>query len=106
MPDGVCASHSLPAQVPPIGKGSLYLRPLLIGSGPILGLGPAPSYTFTVFAAAVGAYFKVRLRYSAHACRLGAALQLLPLGCSTAAATPGCLSRLSIELIIWQHSHG
>lgn len=45
--------------VPPAGKGSLYLRPLLLGSGPILGLGPAPSYTFTVFGAAVGAYFKV-----------------------------------------------
>ncbi len=42
-----------------MGKGSLYLRPLLIGTGPILGLGPAPSYTFTVFCAAVGAYFKV-----------------------------------------------
>lgn len=44
--------------VPPPGKGSLYLRPLLLGSGPILGLGPAPSYTFTVYGAAVGAYFK------------------------------------------------
>lgn len=44
--------------VPPMGKGSLYLRPLLIGTGPILGLGPAPSYTFTIFCAAVGAYFK------------------------------------------------
>jgi len=44
--------------VPPHGKGSLYLRPLLIGSGPILGLGPAPEYTFTIYAAAVGAYFK------------------------------------------------
>lgn len=49
-----CACHaSLPAQtveanadwVPPQGKGSLYLRPLLVGSGPILGLGPAPAYT-------------------------------------------------------------
>lgn len=44
--------------VPPLGKGSLYLRPLLLGTGPILGLGPAPSYTFTIFGAAVGAYFK------------------------------------------------
>lgn len=44
--------------VPPMGKGSLYLRPLLMGTGPILGLGPAPSYTFAIFAAAVGAYFK------------------------------------------------
>lgn len=33
------------ALIPPQGKGSLYLRPLLVGSGPILGLGPAPSYT-------------------------------------------------------------
>lgn len=45
--------------VPPEGKGSLYLRPLLLGSGPILGLGSAPSYTFLVYAAAVGSYFKV-----------------------------------------------
>lgn len=45
--------------VPPHGKGSLYLRPLLLGSGPILGLGSAPSFTFLVYAAAVGAYFKV-----------------------------------------------
>jgi len=45
--------------VPPQGKGSLYLRPLLLGSGPILGLGSAPSFTFLVYAAAVGAYFKV-----------------------------------------------
>jgi branched-chain amino acid aminotransferase len=42
-----------------MGKGSLYLRPLLLGTGPILGLGPAPEYMFTVYAAAVGAYFKV-----------------------------------------------
>ena len=48
------------SQVPPIGKGSLYIRPLLVGSGPILGLGPAPEYTFAIFAAAVGAYFKAR----------------------------------------------
>jgi len=50
----------MPAQVPPHGKGSLYIRPLLMGSGPILGLGPAPEYTFTIYAAAVGAYFKVQ----------------------------------------------
>ena len=46
------------AWVPPRGKGSLYLRPLLLGTGPILGLGPAPHYDFVVFGAAVGAYFK------------------------------------------------
>ena len=42
----------------PEGKGSLYLRPLLLGSGPILGLGPAPSYTFLVYCSPVASYFK------------------------------------------------
>ena len=46
--------------IPPEGKGSLYLRPLLIGSGPILGLGPAPSYTFLIYCSPVASYFKVR----------------------------------------------
>ncbi|KAL5777532.1 hypothetical protein ACOSP7_010458 [Xanthoceras sorbifolium] len=45
-------------QVPPPGKGSLYIRPLLMGSGPILGLAPAPECTFLVFASPVGNYFK------------------------------------------------
>ena len=49
--------------VPPLGKGSLYIRPLLMGSGGILGLGPAPTYTFAIFCAAVGAYFKVSLHH-------------------------------------------
>lgn len=46
-------------QVPPTGKGSLYIRPLLIGTGPILGLAPAPEYTFLVYVSPVGTYFKV-----------------------------------------------
>ncbi|KAF5795682.1 putative branched-chain-amino-acid transaminase [Helianthus annuus] len=44
--------------IPPSGKGSLYLRPLLIGSGPTLGVSPAPEYTFLVYASPVGNYFK------------------------------------------------
>ncbi|OAY51058.1 branched-chain-amino-acid aminotransferase 2, chloroplastic [Manihot esculenta] len=44
--------------VPPPGKGSLYIRPLLMGSGPVLGLAPAPEYTFLVYASPVGNYFK------------------------------------------------
>ncbi|KAH7665004.1 Branched-chain amino acid aminotransferase II protein [Dioscorea alata] len=47
--------------VPPYGKGSLYIRPLLLGSGPILGLAPSPEYMFLVFAVPVGKYFKDRL---------------------------------------------
>lgn len=46
-------------QVPPPGKGSLYLRPLLIGSGAVLGLAPAPEYTFLIYASPVRNYFKV-----------------------------------------------
>ena len=44
--------------VPPEGKGALYVRPLLIGTGPVLGLAPAPSFTFLVYVSPVGAYFK------------------------------------------------
>ena len=44
--------------VPPLDKGAMYIRPLLIGSGPILGLGPAPESTLLVYVSPVGAYFK------------------------------------------------
>nr|WDD38966.1 branched-chain-amino-acid aminotransferase 2 [Fagopyrum tataricum] len=44
--------------IPPHGKGSLYMRPLLLGTGPILGLAPAPEYTFLVYASPVRNYFK------------------------------------------------
>ena len=44
--------------VPPKGKGSLYLRTIVIGSGPILGLAPAPSYTLCCYVSPVGSYFK------------------------------------------------
>lgn len=44
--------------IPPSGKGSLYIRPLLLGSGSVLGLAPASEYTFVIFVAPVGNYFK------------------------------------------------
>ncbi|MDQ0221712.1 branched-chain amino acid aminotransferase [Streptococcus moroccensis] len=47
------------AFVPPYGTGgTLYLRPLLIGVGDIIGVQPAQEYIFTVFAMPVGNYFK------------------------------------------------
>ena len=58
-PTTATANRQKQDYVPPMGKGALYLRPLLMGSGPILGLGPAPSYTFAIYCAAVGSYFKV-----------------------------------------------
>ncbi|KAG7627910.1 Branched-chain amino acid aminotransferase II [Arabidopsis thaliana x Arabidopsis arenosa] len=44
--------------VPPPGKGSLYVRPLLMGTGAVLGLAPAPEYTFIIYVSPVGNYFK------------------------------------------------
>lgn len=44
--------------VPPYGKGALYIRPIIFGSGPILGVAPAPEYTFIIFVIPVGPYFK------------------------------------------------
>ncbi len=45
--------------IPPYGTGaSLYLRPLLIGSGPRVGVKPANEYMFMIFAGPVGPYFK------------------------------------------------
>ncbi|HEQ3004330.1 TPA: branched-chain amino acid aminotransferase [Streptococcus pyogenes] len=45
--------------VPPYGTGAtLYLRPLLIGVGDIIGVKPAEEYIFTIFAMPVGNYFK------------------------------------------------
>ncbi len=45
--------------VPPYESGAaLYIRPLLIGSGPKVGVSPADEYTFLVFVTPVGPYFK------------------------------------------------
>lgn len=44
--------------IPPYGKGSLYIRPCLWGTGAILGVSPAPEYTFIIYMSPVGPYFK------------------------------------------------
>jgi len=45
--------------VPPFGSGaSLYIRPLLIGTGPQVGVKPAKEFMFLVFVGPVGPYFK------------------------------------------------
>jgi branched-chain amino acid aminotransferase len=45
--------------VPPYGTGaSLYIRPLLIGTGAQVGVKPAVEYMFMVFVGPVGPYFK------------------------------------------------
>jgi len=44
--------------VPPYGKGELYIRPMLFGSGEMLGVNPATEYSFVIFMSPVGPYFK------------------------------------------------
>jgi branched-chain amino acid aminotransferase len=45
--------------IPPYGSGAtLYIRPLLYGSGAEVGVKPAREYTFIVFVTPVGPYFK------------------------------------------------
>jgi branched-chain amino acid aminotransferase len=46
--------------IPPYGSGAtLYVRPLLIGSGPRIGVGPADEYLLLVLVTPVGPYFKL-----------------------------------------------
>ena len=58
------------AWVPPFGSGAtLYVRPFMIGSGDVIGVAPAPEYTFRILVTPVGPYFKgglkpVKLRVS------------------------------------------
>ncbi len=47
------------AFVPPYGsRASLYIRPLLIGVGPMVGVKPALEYVFLILVTPVGPYFK------------------------------------------------
>lgn len=47
------------AYVPPYGSGaSLYIRPYMFGSNPVIGVKPADEYQFRVFTTPVGPYFK------------------------------------------------
>lgn len=47
------------AWVPPFGSGAtLYIRPFMIATGEVLGLGAADAYQFRIFVTPVGPYFK------------------------------------------------
>lgn len=47
------------AWVPPFGSGAtLYIRPYMFGSGPVIGVKPSDEYQFRVFGTPVGPYFK------------------------------------------------
>lgn len=47
------------AYVPPYGSGAtLYIRPYMFGSNPVIGVKPADEYQFRMFCTPVGPYFK------------------------------------------------
>lgn len=47
------------AYVPPYGSGAtLYLRPYMFASGPVIGVKPSDEYQFRLFTTPVGPYFK------------------------------------------------
>lgn len=47
------------AYVPPFGSGAtLYIRPYMFGSSPVIGVKPAEEYQFRIFTTPVGPYFK------------------------------------------------
>jgi len=51
------------AFVPPYGSGAtLYLRPYMFGSSPVIGVKPAEEYQFRILATPVGPYFKGGVR--------------------------------------------
>lgn len=51
------------AYVPPCGSGAtLYIRPFMFGSSPVIGVAPAKEYQFRIFTTPVGPYFKGGVR--------------------------------------------
>ena len=55
--DKVVAGNA--AYVPPYGSGAtMYLRPYMFASSPVIGVKPAEEYQFRLFATPVGPYFK------------------------------------------------
>lgn len=49
------------AWVPPYGTGAtLYIRPVMIGSGPQIGVAPAREFIFRIFVMPVGSIFQRR----------------------------------------------
>uniref|UniRef100_A0A2P2P7X2 Branched-chain-amino-acid aminotransferase 3ic-like isoform X1 n=1 Tax=Rhizophora mucronata TaxID=61149 RepID=A0A2P2P7X2_RHIMU len=53
---GGCEGNSVSKQM--LGKGSLYIRPLLVVSRAVLGLAAAPKYTFLIYVSPFGNCFK------------------------------------------------
>ena len=69
--------------IPPYGSGaSLYIRPLLLGLGALIGVKPADEYVFLVFVTPVGPYFKTGFK-PAPVCIMRGFDRAAPLGTGT-----------------------
>lgn len=91
------------AWVPPYGSGaSLYLRPLMIGTTPVLGVKPAGEFQFRLFASPVGPYFKGDAR--ALTLRVSDLDRAAPRG--TGHIKAGLNYAMSLYNIVDAHDHG
>lgn len=91
------------AWVPPYGSGaSLYLRPLMIGTTPVLGVKPASEFQFRLFASPVGPYFKGDAR--ALTLRVSDLDRAAPRG--TGHIKAGLNYAMSLYNIVDAHDHG
>lgn len=91
--------------VPPPGKGALYIRPLLWGTGAVLGVNPAPSYSFVIYTSPVGPYFKggfkpIRLIVAKHHFRAA------PGGTGNVKAIGNYASGLILSRTVKKHGYG
>jgi len=91
--------------VPPYGSGaSLYIRPFMFGSNPVLGVKPAEEYHFRIFASPVGPYFKGKNGIKPITLRVPDFDRAAPLG--TGHVKAGLNYAMSLHAIVDAHNQG
>jgi len=89
--------------VPPFGSGAtLYLRPYMFGSDPVIGVKPANEYQFRVFCTPVGPYFKGGVRPLT--LNVSDFDRAAPHG--TGHIKAGLNYAMSLHAIVWAHDNG
>ena len=89
--------------VPPFGSGAtLYLRPYMFGSDPVIGVKPANEYQFRIFCTPVGPYFKGGVRPLT--LNVSDFDRAAPHG--TGHIKAGLNYAMSLHAIVWAHDNG
>ncbi len=89
--------------VPPFGSGAtLYLRPYMFGSNPVIGVKPATEYQFRIFCTPVGPYFKGGVRPLT--LNVSDFDRAAPHG--TGHIKAGLNYAMSLHAIVWAHDNG